>query len=547
MTDIDAPSWAGEPADESPAGFGPFSRRQLLAVGGAAATAGLAGCSGAGDGEETTTATDTTVPSGGELVVGTEAAFDNLDPHQTKAALAWTVVYNVCETLLTVEDGDLAGRLATDWSVSEDGLTYTLTIREGVQFHPPVDRELVADDVVYSLNRMRSETAAMSDDLSAVSSVEATGDHEVRVTLSEPFGPFLPFLARVPWVVVPREAVEAQGGDVGDFQRPVGTGPFRFAEHVQGDHLTLKAVPDHWIGDVPHLDAVRFTPVPDADARVLALRDGDVDVARGIPGADAGTLTDRTNVDVIRQEAASWGQVHVNCAREPWDDPAVRRAVAHVVDRDAIVSAGLFGYGDVTWQPYPADSDWHVDIGEARRERDVERAREILREAGNPLDGETLVVETTRAYQLMESTAEVLRSNLEAAGIDARIDVVGWNAMLHDFVSGDFDAMAFSVPYKIDPDRHFFGFLHPDGPQWNNYGPDQPDAQRMYDLAMQGRRQTDQAAREETYAELQRLVSRNVPWISIAHGDGLLGRRESVVGYQGWRLPYTRFWTLGKR
>ena len=533
-------------------------RRTFLSAVGGAAAAAMAGCAG-GDGTPTdgtsspaTSGTPTAASTpeggpqpGGTLRVGFESELTGLDPHRTESVVSWVVNFNVCETLLTFADGAPAGRLATDWEIGDDGRTYTFTLVDGARFHPPVDRELVAEDVVYSFERMNQD-GAMGADLAAVESVEATGEHEVTFTLAETFAPFFNFLGRVPWVVIPEEAVEAQGGGLGDFQEPVGTGPFRFDEYEPGDQLTLTAFDGYRDEGVPLLDAVEITPIPDADSRVAALRGGDVDVARGVSGSDADTLRNDAETKLSRQRGTQWGQLHVNCSEPPWDDPAVRRAVAHVIDREAIVEAAVSGYGRAAWQPYAEGSVWHYDLGESRRSRDVERAREILDEAGNPLDGETLTIKTNTRYGLMETTADLLVAHLAAAGIDAEIEVLEWGTQLDDFLAGNYGAMAFSVPFKIDPDRHYYGFVHPDGAQLNHYGEDQPDAERMYELLERGRTETDRDARVEIYTEFERLVNEHCPWISVARVDGLSGLRSNVYGLRPWLLPYTRYWTMWK-
>ncbi len=530
-------------------------RKFLSAVGGAAAAA-IAGCTG-GDGTPTdgtssvsATSTDVSTPdggpqSGGTLRVGFESSLTGLDPHQTESVVSWVVVFNVCEGLITFEDGAPASRLATDWEIGDDGRTYTFTLAEDARFHPPVDRGMTAEDVVYSFERMNQD-GAMGSDLAAVDSIEATGEYEVTFTLAETFAPFFNFLGRVPWVVVPEEAVEEQGGGLGDFQEPVGTGPFQFEEYEPGDQLTLSAFDDYRADDVPLLDGVEITPIPDADSRVAALRGGDVDMVRSVSGSDAGTLRDDDETKLSRQRGTQWGQLHINCSREPWDDPAVRRAVAHAMDRESIVEAAVSGYGQPAWQPYAEESQWHYDLGDSRRTHDPERAREILDEAGNPLEGETLTIKTNTRYQLMETTADLLVAQLSAAGIDAETETLEWGTQLSDFVQGNFGAMAFSVPFKIDPDRHYFGFVHPEGTQFNHYGEDQPDAQRMYELLEQGRSETDPEARVEAYTEFEQLVNKNCPWISVARADGISGLRSNVYGIKPWLLPYTRYWTMWK-
>lgn len=540
-------------------------RRRWLQIVSGGVIAGTAGCLGGDDGDggdgtdeptDTATTVDDSEPtptatpaSGGSLIVANESNLTGLDPHKTASVVSWNVVYNVAETLVTFEDGAVTGRLASDWEIGSEGLDYTFTLKEGVQFHPPVSRELTADDVVYSFERMQSEQAQMASDLSPVQSIEATGDYEVTFTLAEPFAPFMNFLPRVPWVIVPEEAVQDQGGSIGDFQEPVGTGPFVFDEHVEGDHTTLVAFDDYHEEGVPHVDEVRFTPVPDDDSRVLALRNGDVDFARQIPGKDVETLQNDDNVRTIINPGAAWGQVHINCNMPPWDNPAVRRAVAHVIDRQAIVDAGLFGVGNPAWQPYPKGNFWHHENLKNARKRDPDRARQILEDAGNPLESEgiTLSVKTTTAYQTMQSTAEILVANLNEAGIDAEIDQMEWGAMLNDFLNANFGAMAFSVPFKADPQRHYFNFLHPESPQYNKYTEDQPDAARMYELLEMGRVETDPDERKSIYRELQELVNKNVPWISTVHRSNVLAMRADVSGNPSWTLPYNRFWKLSKR
>lgn len=522
----------------------PISRRRLLTAAGTGAVTAVAGCSGDDGGDPGTGSTTPPPQSGGTLRVGFESALTGLDPHATSSVVSWQVIFNTCETLITFDDREPADRLATAWDISDDGLEYTFTLREGVTFHPPVDRELVAEDVVYSFERM-AQPEAKGGDLAAMDSVDATGRYEVRFTMDEPFAPFFNFLARVSWVIIPEEAVENQGGSLGDFQRPVGTGPFTIGEYQPGNFLNLDAFDDHWTAS-PYLDRVQIQPIPDGDARVASVRAGDIDIARAIPGNDAGTIENATDVTLVQEPGSAWAQVHINCSKEPWSNPAVRRAVAHIIDRSAIVDAGVFGYGTAAWQPYPNDSVWHFELGATPREPDVDRAHQILKDAGNPLEDETLTIETNNQYQIMQSTADLLVAQLNQAGIDAETMVNEWGTQLTRFVQTDYTCQAFSVPYKIDPDRHYYPFLAPDGPQYNQYTPDQPDADRMYDLVQTGRSTIDQDTRIDTYTELQQLVTKNVPWISVARTDDLVGVRSNVYGYELWTLPYTRWWPLYK-
>jgi peptide/nickel transport system substrate-binding protein len=520
-----------------------LDRRSVLKLtGSSVAAASLAGCTG-GDGQNVSSDGDGQNENNGELVVGFEAELPTLDPHFSSSAAVWTVNYNILETLITFEDGKLAGRLAEDWSVSDDGQQYTFKLKEGVMFHPPVNREMVAEDVVYSFDRMNQEGAFVSS-LSVVEDVEATDKYEVTFTLSEAFAPLLNFFARVRWVIVPEEAVQDQDAESGDFQEPVGTGPFVFDEYEPGNYLRLQGSDDYHVDDTPKVDTVQIQIIPDQDSRVAALQSGDVDMARSIAGKDAAQIESNPDATLEQQPGTTWAQIHINCSSEPWSNPAVRRAVAHVVNRNSIVEGGANGYGRAAWQPYPEDSRWHYDLGNSRRQRNIEKAKQILEDAGNPLDGETLTIQSNTSFSIMETTADLCVANLNEAGIDASVETVEWGTQLDNFLNDNYGAMAFSVPFKIDPDRHYFDFIHPDGSQFNSYGSEQPDAQRMYELVAQGRRESDIDKRVEIYTEFQQLINKNVPWISIALTDDLLGVQSNADGYSPWLLPYSRWWTI---
>lgn len=521
------------------------SRRSFFRIAGSTAiAASLAGCTG-GNQSESSTESESDSEEETELTIGFGSELTNLDPHFTSGAAAWTVNYNILETLITFEDGELSSRLATDWAVSDDGTEYTFSLKQGVMFHPPVSREMVAEDVVYSFNRMNQE-GSLATSLSAVETVEATDEYEVTFTLSEAFAPLLTFFARVKWVIIPEEAVQEQGTEPSDFQEPVGTGPFVFDTYESGNFLQLTAFDEYHADGVPQVDAVRVQPIPDQDSRVAALQAGDIDMAQDIPGRNAGQIDSASETRIEQQPATTWAQIHINCEKEPWDDPAVRRAVAHAIDRSAIVEAGAGGYGTAAWQAYPEGSRWHFDLDESQRRQSASQAQQILADAGNPLEDHTLQIKTNTSFPIMETTADLVTAGLNQAGISAETNVTEWGTQLDDFLNSNFGAMAFSVPFKIDPDRHYFDFIHPDGSQFNNYGPDQPDAQQMYDLVKRGRTESNINDRVEAYTELEQLVNKNLPWISVARTDDLIGFQSTVEGYDPWLLPYSRWWELNK-
>ena len=478
------------------------------------------------------------VQEGGTLRVGYEADLTGLDPHNISSVVSWNAVYNMCEGLVTVGEDGPVGRLAEDFEV--DDTIYRFTLKQGVQFHDGYG-ELTAEDAVYSFERMMDEDATTSSDLvEFVDEVRAVDEYEIEIELNQTFGPLLSYLTRVHWVLVPEDAVEDQGGEIGDFQEPVGTGQFVFEEYAPDDRLVMSAFDDYH-GEGALVDEVEITIVPDEDARSLALQNDDLDFVRGLPGRDAESVDQDEDTKVRLTENSGWAQLHINASEEPWDDPAVRRAVAHCLNRQAVVDTAAFGFGRAAWQPFPEGDFWHHDL-DNEREFDPEEAQRILDEAGNPLDGVTLEVKSTSAYPMMEAQAEILQANLAEIGVDVEINSQEWGTHLTDFVESNFGALAFSVPYKVDPDEDYYGFLEEGG--YNKYGDDQPDAERIRELLEEARDEVEPEARREYYAELEELVQEHVPWVSVAYTDNVNGLRENVYGFETWTLPYNRYWTM---
>lgn len=539
-------------------------RRSFLKYTGAAGVAVFAGCLGDDDdddpgtvdddGDDTADADDADdgpdvgdddddgepadPQDGGTLRVGFNDDPDGLDPYAISEATAWTAVYNICESLITFEDGDVVGRLAEDFAVDEN--VYTFQLKEGVQFHGGYG-EFTAEDVVYSHERMAQEDSTLSSDVAMIEDVRAVDEYEVEIELEEPFGPFIAFLTRPHWVMIPEEAVEDQGGEIGDFQEPIGTGPFVFENYTPDDRLELSAFDDYH-GEGAHVDEVEILITPDEDARSLALRNDDLDFARNIPTGDADRLDDEDGTKAVRDEAASWAMVHINSAREPWDNPAVRRAVAHVLDRQAVVDVALEGFGEPSVQFFPEENRWYHEDLENERWRDLEEAQRILDEAGNPLEGETLEIKTSSDFPIMETIAQILQANLAEIGVDAEINNQEFTTHVTDYVEMNYGALAFSEPFEVDPDRHYWNSLM--DPGYNQYTDDQPDAERIRELLADARTTGDDDQRKEMYREVEEAVQDNLPWISVSLNDNVHGMRENVHGFESWTLPYDRYWTM---
>ncbi len=228
--------------------------------------------------------------SGGVLRAGMQADPVGLDPHVTQATSTRNQLENVYDTLVAFDpSGKIVPSLATRWTTSKDGLTWTFTLRGDVKFHN--GRALEASDVAYSINRIKDPAtkSPRSGDFELVKSVAAPSKTTVVITLSKPFSPLLSKLAFSLNVIVPKEAAATLN------TKPVGTGPFMFESYVPQTRMVLKKNPNFWGSDakgnkLPYLDGITYSYLPDPTARVTALRTGTVDWIEYVPSTGIASL-----------------------------------------------------------------------------------------------------------------------------------------------------------------------------------------------------------------------------------------------------------------
>ena len=221
------------------------------------------------------------------LVAAQGSEPDQLDPHMTSAYASFQVLENVYDTLVQpAEDLSMEPALAESWEISDDNLTWTFTLRDGVTFHN--GRALVADDVVYSFERIIEE-GANGWRFGAVESVTAPDDETVVIQLTQPSPNLLVSIGGFKGMsIIARETVE--DGTIGT--KPVGTGPFRFVSQSPDGGIVLERNPDYWRADegLPRLDGIRFVQIPDAGTKLTALRTGEVHWIDAVPPQDIENL-----------------------------------------------------------------------------------------------------------------------------------------------------------------------------------------------------------------------------------------------------------------
>ncbi|UWQ20007.1 ABC transporter substrate-binding protein [Jannaschia sp. W003] len=392
-----------------------------------------------------------------DITLGMVLEPPNLDPTAGAAAAIDEVVYaNVFEGLTRFgPDGSVQPALAESWETSEDGLVWTFKLREGVTFHDGTAMD--AEDVVFSMDRARAEDSVNAQKalFDGIESVEAVDSATVRITLAAPNGN-LPFnLAWGDAVIVAPESAEANATN------PVGTGPFRFRDWVQGDRVELERNPDYW-GEAPALETATFKFISDPNAAFAAMQAGDVDAFPNFPAPE--TLSQfeadpRFSVIVGSTE----GETILGMNNDTVD-ANLRAAITHAIDRQAIIDGAMFGYGTPIGTHFAPHNPDYVDLT-AESAFDPEMAKAKLAESG--YDGRPLRLMLPPPSYARRG-GEIIASQLRDVGIETEMQNLEWAQWLEQVFKGrDFDLTIVSHTEPADiniyarPD-YYFGYDNPE-------------------------------------------------------------------------------------
>ena len=338
----------------------------------------LAGCGQTEEAQEGGFGTDDASASGepvagGELVVGIPQDLgDSLDPYQMVAAGTREVLFNVYEGLIKPNaDGEFIPAIAESWTISDDGLTYTFPLREGVKFHN--GNEVTADDVLYSFETCAATSVqdAMVAALSNVSEVTANGN-TVTVTLKEASPAFLSYVSSV--FIVPADYADQASS-------PVGTGPFRFVSRSVQDNVVLEKFADYW-GEPAYLDKVTVKIYEDTNAKMTALGAGTLDLAIHMT-ADQISSVDEAEYKTVEGTMNLAVGMYLNHAYEPLSNEQVRQAMNYAVDCQEILDMTSDGHGTlIGTSMYPAFGKYFDPSLAEVYSPDLEKAKELMAEAG---------------------------------------------------------------------------------------------------------------------------------------------------------------------
>lgn len=391
----------------------------------------------------TITAASTAFAMGNDVTIGMQLEPPNLDPTGGAAAAIDEVVYaNVFEGLTRFgPDGSVNPALAQSWEISSDGLTYTFKLHDGVKFHDGTDMN--SEDVKFSLNRARADdsTNAQKALFASITNVEAIDPLTVRVTLDKPIGSFLSNMAWGDAVIVAPESVADNA------TKPVGTGPFVFADWIKGDSVKLSKNPNYW-GEAVKLDNVTFKFINDPTAAFAAIMAEDIDAFPVFPAPEnLAQLGADPRFEVIVGSTEGETILAMNNKKAPLDNVKVRQAITHAIDRQAIIDGAMFGYGTPIGTHFAPHHPDYVDLT-GQSAFDPEKAKALLAEAG--------VTDLTLSLKLPPPSyarrgGEIIAAQLAAVGIKTEISNLEWPQWIEGpFKGKDFDLTIVSHTEPFD-------------------------------------------------------------------------------------------------
>lgn len=394
------------------------------------------------------------------LVLGMVLEPPHLDPTAGAAAAIDEVVYaNIFEGLTRIDErGEVRPALAENWTVADDGLAYTFRLRDGVTFHDGTSFD--ASDVKFALERAMAPDSvnAQKGLFEPIATVETADPLTVVVRLKRPTSAFLFNMGWGDAVVVAPESADENK------TRPIGTGPFTFAQWVKGDRVEIARNAAYW-GPPAALAGATFKFINDPAAATAALLAGDVDAFANFPAPEAlAQFAADPRFAVVIGTTEGETILAINNAVAPLDDLRVRRAISHALDRQAIIDGAMFGYGTPIGSHFAPHHPAYVDLT-GRYPHDPEKAKALLAEAG--VSGLRLSIKLPPPSYARRG-GEIIAAQLKAVGIEAELIPVEWAQWLEQvFTNKDYQLTIVSHTEPMDigiyaRDDYYFNYRSPE-------------------------------------------------------------------------------------
>jgi len=514
------------------------NRRSLLKTGAfAGAGIALAGAlTNAAPFVRSAAAQDTPKPGGSLAMSLADDDIQSFDPIiPTDNMSIWTQLL-IYDTLIRVgADGNsLEPGLASSWTHSDDGLTYTFTLRDAT-FHD--GSACTADDVAYSITRALSDPKSQWAFLFPVGSTATASDPKTAViTLPSPWAPLEADLAMFSAGIISKALHTAQGDDL--WQHPVGTGPFVFDSWDKGNEVVLKKNASYWDTGKPYLDELHFKVLTDANARMLQFQGGDLDIATNVPFSQIDALKANPDYTFHEEAVARFDQIAINVTRGPFTDVKVRQAMNYAINEDAIIQNVLFGAGQLATTFLPLMYGHNPDV--AGYPYNLDMAKQLMAQSSVPngFDCELLILTgdpiAAQRSQLIANDLKQIGINMKVTQLEAAAKRARRNAFDFDLNTG------YYTTDVIDPDELTNFAVESDGGTfalWTHYKNDAVDK-----LIKDARLELDVDKRLQMYYDMQKMVTDDAHLLYLYYPTGNTVTQSYVQNFSILPTGNYRLW-----
>ncbi len=461
------------------------------------------------------------------LRIGLAEDPDILDPTMARTFVGRIVFAGLCDKLFDLDEKlRIVPQLATGYEWSKDHKSLLIKLRPDVTFHDGEKMDAAA--VKYNLERHKNMKGSnRRGELAVVSSVDAVDPSTVRINLSAPFAPLLAVLTDRSGMMVSPKAAEAAGEKFG--ARPVCSGPFRFVERIAQDRMVVERFPNYWNKGQIHFERIVYTPIVDATVRLANLRSGQLDFIERVGPSDIPGLRNDSRFKVARIVEIGYQGITINVGKSDMaqknplgKDARVREAFELSLDRAAIVKVAMEGEAQPGNQ-WVAPTNMFYGRSAPLPKRNVERAKQLLREAGVPNPSFTLVVATTSDAQRI---GQVVQAMAKDAGFDVKLQSTEFATSLNLADKGQFEALVLGWSGRADPDGNLHTMLSCKGPT-NYAGYCKQEVEALID---QSRTSLDPESRAEAYDKIAQQVQKDRPIIYLYHRHWLWAHTTKLSG-----------------
>lgn len=491
------------------------------------------------------------------LHVAVETDIRSTNPGVKRDRTTDVVLHHVVESLVAYRENlTVAPMLAETITQSDDGRSYSFTLRQGVRFH---NGELMtADHVKWSWERMLNPDTGWrcrrwydgtGTNSVKIVSITVHSPTEVEFVLENPSASFLHRMANLQCITAILHPLSVDENDA--WITPIGTGPYTVSDWQRGEYVLLEQFADY----VPASQAanglsgikkakqsfIKFIIIPDASVAKAALSAGDVDIVMQVPMTVYPEMQEKSGVKVWVQPVLDWNTLLIQTQDPLLSDVRIRRAIAHSIDRTALAKYATYGVAGANSSAVPTLNAYYSAQHANWYEHDLNKAKSLMSEAG--YSGEVLAIQTNKKAAHLYDSAIILHAMLRRAGFNVELEVIDWATQLQNYLTGDFQLSAFDYSARTEP---FMNYQVITGAKAQNPAM-QWDSTVAITLLDQSETLFSASERQRHFEEMHALMREDVPIIGLYNKAIMYAQTDRIEGYEGWILGLQRFWGVEKR